>query len=168
MAPVGQRRSGRARKGGAAAGLAARRRWLGVVILALCLLPAARMAVAAGGLPVVDAGGFYNVNLPSFQDSKFHRVIRQAHDFSCGSAAIATLLTYHYGRTTTEREVLDEMMLFGDTEQIIAQGFSMGDMVAKSSAPRWCTACRPRPPIVHASLGTTRNPGEKRLARPLQ
>jgi uncharacterized protein len=105
-----------------------------VVVAALSLFLAAPLALlapqvlAASSLPIVDAGGFFNVSLPSFRESKFHRVVPQGHDFSCGSAAIATLLTYHYGRPTTEREVLDEMMLFGDTERIITQGFSMGDM----------------------------------------
>lgn len=95
---------------------------------ALCLLLPSTSAMAAGSLPIVDAGGFFHVSLPSFQESKFQRVIRQTEDFSCGSAAIATLLSYHYDRSTTEREVLDEMLLFGDVKRILAQGFSMGDM----------------------------------------
>lgn len=128
MASVAQSRRGRSRKEHGAAALAARLPWLCAVVAALCLLPTVRPAMAAGALPLGDAGGFYNVSLPSFRDTKFHRTIPQAHDFSCGSAAIATLMTYHYGRPTTEQEVLDEMMLFGDTERIITQGFSMGDM----------------------------------------
>ena len=103
-------------------------RWLGAVLVAALLLPVSPSAQASGSLPLGDAGGFFNVRVPSYQDSKFNRVVRQAYDFSCGSAAIATLLTYHYERPTTEKEVLDEMMLFGDTERIVAQGFSMGDM----------------------------------------
>jgi hypothetical protein len=101
---------------------------LSIVVMAVCVLPTVPTARAAGSLPIVDAGGFYQVRLPSYRDSKFNRVIPQAHDFSCGSAAMATLLTYHYGRPTTEKEVLEEMMLFGNTERILTQGFSMGDM----------------------------------------
>lgn len=99
--------------------------WMG--FLAPLTFPTAN-AVAASSLPITDAGGFFTIRLPSYQESKFQRVVPQGQDFSCGSAAIATLLTYHYNRLTTEEEVLDEMMLFGDTERILTQGFSMGDM----------------------------------------
>jgi hypothetical protein len=120
------------RKDRRAANAAAGRGTVAVRIAALSLLLTAALtppgAMAESSLPIVDAGGFFNVSLPSFRESKFHRVVPQGHDFSCGSAAIATLLTYHYERPTTEREVLDEMMLFGDTERIVTQGFSMGDM----------------------------------------
>ena len=55
-------------------------------------------------------------------------VTRQQYDFSCGSAAVATLLTYHYGRPVTEQAVFDQMFRDGDHAKIRAQGFSLLDM----------------------------------------
>lgn len=58
---------------------------------------------------------------PSF----FQTTVRQRHDFSCGAAALATLLIYHYGVLLTDGEVFDAMLKEGDEESIRAEGFSM-------------------------------------------
>lgn len=52
----------------------------------------------------------------------------QKYDFSCGSAALATLLTYHYGIPTTEESVFEFMYRTGNQERIQKEGFSMLDM----------------------------------------
>jgi hypothetical protein len=79
-------------------------------------------------LSTVGFGGNYRVQLVSYQDMPFQRVQRQAYDFSCGSAAIASLLTYHYGRPTPEEAVYLAMWEAGDQEKIEREGFSMLDM----------------------------------------
>ncbi|MBR0679019.1 C39 family peptidase [Roseomonas eburnea] len=66
--------------------------------------------------------------MASIRARRFARTIRQRFDFSCGSAALATLLTYHYGVPTTEDEVLRSMIDRGDTERIRTAGFSLLDM----------------------------------------
>ena len=99
--------------------------------LALTLLLAAPGASAlAGSLPLFDSlgGGFANLEITSFQEGKFHRTVQQEHDFSCGSAALATLLTYHYEDPVSENEVFSEMIAQGDAARIRSQGFSMLDM----------------------------------------
>jgi hypothetical protein len=62
------------------------------------------------------------------KQARFHATLRQQYDFSCGSAALATLLTHHYGMPTTEQEVFEAMFAEGDQEKIRNQGFSMLDM----------------------------------------
>ncbi|MDB5742694.1 MAG: hypothetical protein JWR68_1009 [Polaromonas sp.] len=52
----------------------------------------------------------------------------QKYDFSCGSAAVATLLTHHYGIPTTEGAVFEHMYRHGDQQKIRAEGFSLLDM----------------------------------------
>ena len=42
----------------------------------------------------------------SFQARRYANVVRQVLEFSCGSASLATLLTYFLGRPTTEAEVI--------------------------------------------------------------
>jgi hypothetical protein len=59
---------------------------------------------------------------------KFTRTVRQGFDFSCGSAALATLLTYHYDRPYSEGEVFQSMWEAGNSSKIRKEGFSMLDM----------------------------------------
>ncbi|WP_422345779.1 C39 family peptidase [Parasphingorhabdus sp.] len=75
-----------------------------------------------------SSGGDYYVNVMTWWDIPFRSVIRQRYDFSCGSAAIATLLTYHYERPTSERTPFKAMWDLGDKEEIKKVGFSMLDM----------------------------------------
>jgi uncharacterized protein len=58
----------------------------------------------------------------------FRRTWHQQYDFSCGSAALATLLTFQYDRPTNETMVFKAMYAVGDQAQIRAKGFSLLDM----------------------------------------
>jgi predicted double-glycine peptidase len=82
---------------------------------------------AFGGEVVLPDTG-YTVHVKSVQERKESRVVRQDYDFSCGSAAVATLLTYSYDMPTTEREAFDTMYKVGDQEHIKQYGFSLLDM----------------------------------------
>jgi hypothetical protein len=55
-------------------------------------------------------------------------VYEQKYDYSCGSAALASLLTYHYGNKVSEQSVFKTMYEQGDQEKIQKQGFSLLDM----------------------------------------
>jgi predicted double-glycine peptidase len=70
----------------------------------------------------------FSVKLGSFQDRRFETVVRQRYDFSCGSAALATLLRYHYGYKVGEDLAFRGMWLRGNREQIRKLGFSLLDM----------------------------------------
>ncbi len=73
-------------------------------------------------------GGVFSVRVTSYKDKPFERVVRQKYDYSCGSAAVATLLTYHYDQPVDEQTVLDTMLATGNQEQIRREGFSLLDM----------------------------------------
>lgn len=77
-----------------------------------------------GGGPVND----YTVPVASLQARKFNTVVRQQFDFSCGSAAVATLLHYHYRDPQDEAAVFRGMWRDGDQAQIRKVGFSLLDM----------------------------------------
>jgi len=64
----------------------------------------------------------------TFRDQRFRNVVRQRHDYSCGAAALATLLRYYYGDPVDELDVIVEMMQSGDSERIRKEGFSLLDM----------------------------------------
>jgi predicted double-glycine peptidase len=75
-----------------------------------------------------EAGGSYTVAVTSWRDIPFRTVVRQQYDYSCGSAALATLLHYHYGVPVGEAEVFRAMFSVGDQARIRQVGFSMLDM----------------------------------------
>lgn len=70
------------------------------------------------------------LNLPviSYREQLFGEVHRQKYDFSCGSAALATLLTYHYQIVSDEQAIFKNMFERGNQDKIKQQGFSMLDM----------------------------------------
>lgn len=61
-------------------------------------------------------------------ERRFAGVIRQRFDFSCGSAALATLLRHHYGQPIDEAAAFKGMWARGDQKQIRRLGFSLLDM----------------------------------------
>ena len=101
------------------------------MIFARLLLMAALAASAAPATAQVrfhgEAAGA-SIQVMSWREIPFRTVVRQQHDFSCGSAALATLLTYHYGRPTTEPGAFKAMYAKGDQAKIRKVGFSMLDM----------------------------------------
>jgi predicted double-glycine peptidase len=72
-------------------------------------------------------GGFATQAV-SVKEARFTRTLRQQYDFSCGSAAVATLLRFHYGLPVGERDVFNSMFQRGDQAKIRKLGFSMLDM----------------------------------------
>lgn len=77
-----------------------------------------------------ETGTSANVFVMSWWQIPFRTVIRQQYDFSCGSAALATLLTHHYQHPIDERASFAAMWRVGDREAIRKQGFSLADMRA--------------------------------------
>lgn len=98
------------------------------------LLTAALVALAAGHVAAgsVDlpfqVGGAYSVPATSLKEGRFSSTIRQQYDFSCGAAALSTLLTHHYGYPVTETVVFEEMFRRGDRAKIQREGFSLLDI----------------------------------------
>jgi hypothetical protein len=85
----------------------------------------------AGQVWLPEGGGLNsNIAVKSVSEKKFEQVVRQEYDFSCGSAALATLLTYHYEDPTDERTTFSHMYERGDKEKIRQSGFSLLDMKA--------------------------------------
>jgi predicted double-glycine peptidase len=87
--------------------------------------------VSAGTVQFSDgvAGpGFYNIGITSFAERRFKTILKQKYDFSCGSAALASLLSFHYEDTVGELEVFGDMWEHGDQQKIQKQGFSLLDM----------------------------------------
>ncbi|WP_233863854.1 C39 family peptidase [Paraburkholderia adhaesiva] len=70
------------------------------------------------------------VKLPirSMKDLRYRSVVTQQFDYSCGAAALATLLKYGYDIDIPEVELIRRMMAFSTPEVVQKNGFSMLDM----------------------------------------
>ena len=98
---------------------------------AAMLLATALVAIApahAGEIRIAVGGVRADVPVVSLRERLWQSVVQQQRDYSCGAAAVATLLTYHYRRPTDEAEVFDAMFAAGDQDKIVRQGFSLLDM----------------------------------------
>jgi predicted double-glycine peptidase len=90
-------------------------------------------AVLLGGfahgadLPALG-GVHYSVPVKSIKEVRRASTMLQQYDFSCGSAALATLLTHHYDYPANERTIFEDMYTRGDQQKIRKEGFSLLDM----------------------------------------
>jgi uncharacterized protein len=98
-------------------------RFLAVVLA----VSAAAAQAQTAFLPSVGSGDVV-MPITSIRQSRLAGTMLQQYDFSCGSAAIATLLTHHYGYPLSEAAVFDHMFLNGDQKKIRTEGFSLLDM----------------------------------------
>lgn len=104
-----------------------------LALAAVALLVPATPAAAGGRAQLFgEGGGALSVPLTTVKELReqrlFRTTLRQQYDFSCGSAALATLLTHHYGRPVTEEQVFQAMWEQGDQAKIKLAGFSLLDM----------------------------------------
>ena len=105
------------------------RRGAAAAIVSLGLLAAVSSARAQSlAVTLPEAGGRYEAPVISYRDLPFRSVVRQQYDFSCGSAALATLLRFHYDRNIDEATAFKAMYAGGDQAQIRKLGFSLLDM----------------------------------------
>lgn len=102
----------------------------GAILLPLLALAGCADQVAGTSRFVAPVGpvGDYIVPVRSVVDRRFDGIVRQRYDFSCGSAALATLLRYHYDLNVNEEDAFRGMWSAGDRAQIRRLGFSLLDM----------------------------------------
>lgn len=102
----------------------------------MCAVALALVATAAF-MPVraqsmIDATHLVGVpiKLPlrSMRDIRYSSIVSQQYDYSCGAAALATLLKYGYGIDIPEPELIRRMMVYSTPEVVVKNGFSMLDM----------------------------------------
>ncbi len=68
-------------------------------------------------------------------ETAFKGIVHQAFDYSCGSASLTTLMNGYLGRNFDERQIMQGLLKFGETQRIIKRrGFSLLDMKRLVSA----------------------------------
>ncbi|HRP23099.1 MAG TPA: C39 family peptidase [Thauera sp.] len=97
-----------------------------VTLFAIGLMPSPAQAERLN--IITPTAGGAAVPTVSMKGLRFSATLRQQYDFSCGSAAVATLLTHHYGWKVDEAAVFQAMFEHGDQAKIRQEGFSMLDM----------------------------------------
>ena len=98
------------------------------LLIVSVLSAGAGVAAYADTMELTGIGGRYAVKVTSLREARFKATTRQQYDFSCGSAAVATLLAHQYDYPVTEQTVFEEMFERGDQEKIKREGFSLLDM----------------------------------------
>lgn len=104
------------------------KRLAGLLPLGLLGACAAQVAGDAPFLSQSGPAGEYRIGVTNWENRRFEGVVRQKYDFSCGSAALATLLTHHYSYDVREANAFRGMWSAGDRAQIRNVGFSLLDM----------------------------------------
>lgn len=99
----------------------------GILAIAMGPSPAQAEPHSSFIIPTMPGSGF-RVDMGTMLDRRFYSVIRQRYDYSCGSAALATLMRYHYGINVDEQATFTGMWEKGDQETIRKSGFSLLDM----------------------------------------
>jgi uncharacterized protein len=93
------------------------------------LTAASPMATRAATMALNDNDGHtYVLHIATLKELKYRNTIHQKYDFSCGSAAVATLLTYQYDYPVNEQVVFEQMYAHGDRQKINKEGFSLLDI----------------------------------------
>jgi len=86
------------------------------------------VAVAAEPAAEADRGDGVRA-VRSLYEIRHARLVRQQWDQSCGSAALATLLTHHLDAPTTETAIISDVLRHGDPLRVRQrQGFSLLDL----------------------------------------
>lgn len=83
-------------------------------------------------LPMASVGGGVSplpVTIKPYSEFKFENIVHQAYDYSCGSAALVTVINNYLGIKVTEQQAMEGMLEHGEKEKIIERrGFSLLDM----------------------------------------
>ncbi len=69
------------------------------------------------------------LNIEPASEISLRHVVKQKYDYSCGSAALATILKYQLGEKFSETQVIHGLLRYGDKEKIAERrAFSLLDM----------------------------------------
>jgi len=104
-------------------------------ILAIAMIASLSSCMTAPATPTpvwlgqfTPDAGLVHVPVRSWSERRFDFIVRQQTDFSCGAAALATIVNYGFGYETTEQQVLVNMLRIADPDLVRERGFSLLDM----------------------------------------
>ncbi|WP_158755022.1 C39 family peptidase [Dyella sp. S184] len=77
---------------------------------------------------VLPNGAPYTTHVESMQAARYRNMVRQHTDYSCGAAALATILRFGYRLDVDETTVIQGMMGVSDPAIVRQRGFSLLDI----------------------------------------
>lgn len=100
------------------------------------LLPATLLGSPPGAVNAADMqvgnilpdGAPIHKRIISMKERRYINMVPQNTDFSCGAAAMATILKYAYDKNVTEDEVIRGLLEVSDPEVVRERGFSLLDL----------------------------------------
>ncbi|WP_223569573.1 C39 family peptidase [Pseudomonas sp. BF-R-26] len=99
-----------------------------IIVLAFLLCVASVIEAAQMPLSVLPGGAVVYKPIQSVRERKFADLVQQKTDFSCGAAALATILRQAYWLDVNEEQIIEGMLAHSDQDLVRVQGFSMLDM----------------------------------------
>ncbi|WP_433884327.1 C39 family peptidase [Pseudomonas vranovensis] len=99
-----------------------------VIALAFLLCLSSISEAAQLPLSVLPGGAVVFKPIQSVRERKFADLVQQKTDFSCGAAALATILRQAYWLDVNEDQIIEGMLAHSDHDVVRVQGFSMLDM----------------------------------------
>jgi predicted double-glycine peptidase len=98
-----------------------------LIIVGITSLNSAQAENLQFGLVKHGAGPISN-EMQSYKKYLFRDIVKQQTDFSCGAAALTTILNFGYKKNFSEAEVFQNLLKTSDLEAVKSQGFSLLDM----------------------------------------
>jgi predicted double-glycine peptidase len=110
-------------------------RSIAVFLFGLCLMgisPASAQFVPQGQAPIRDPQHVMQRHVANYVAIKRANIVMQQRDFSCGAAALATLIRYYWGDNVTEHQILVALdkIITDPRERLerVQNGLSMTDL----------------------------------------
>lgn len=97
-----------------------------ISILLLSLTSTHAAEIRLGG--ILPGGAMFNKKLISMREHRYVDLVPQSTDFSCGAAALATILKFAYRKNTGEHQVLEGLLKVSDPNIVKRRGFSLLDI----------------------------------------
>ena len=86
-----------------------------LLMLLLCAAsPRPLQAADVAFTGVLPNGALYHAPVVSMREARFSNLVRQQTDYSCGAAALATILRYAYHLDADETTVIEGMLSLAD------------------------------------------------------
>lgn len=102
---------------------------ISLTVLVFSIYPSiSKVAAEPKPFAILPGGGVAFKDVTSIRERRFINLVEQQTDFSCGAAAVATVLNEAYGWDLSEADVIHGMLAEADHDLVRMQGFSMLDM----------------------------------------
>ena len=98
---------------------------------AAAVLPSTALAVVGSRAPIRDPAHTFQGYVWSWTELKRRNVVMQKYDYSCGAAALATILRYYWEDDVSEKQILDAMLKVLTIDEVkdrIKNGMSITDL----------------------------------------